>query len=163
MKFVTLIYFLALTVSITACQQTSRLGNPKFKPDNWVTVKSTDWQVALLPERNRTDLEVMKTRLIAERQGQYFNLFGKFRPDTLEFIQTTTHSLDQAYLNLRYSNAAILENLTPEMRGLSLNYQEYEAEVGVTNNANTRMIDDDWRRILILDHASSLSPFAVPN
>jgi len=161
MKLATLLYLLAISISITACQRTSMLGNPKFLPDNWVIAKSMDWQVASLPENNRIEFEVMQTRLIAERQGQYFNLFGKFRPNTLEYIQSTTRSLDEAYLNLRYSNAAIIGNISPEMKGLAETTSEHYAGIAAVDNENIRMSRDDLRRLFLRDKPSSLSPYPV--
>ena len=161
MKLATLLYLLAISISITACQRTSMLGNPKFLPDNWVIAKSMDWQVASLPENNRIEFEVMQTRLIAERKGQYFNLFGKFRPSTLEYIQSTTHSLDEAFLNLRYSNAAIIGNITPDMKGLAETISEHNVGIATVDNVNIRMSRDDLRRLFLRDKPSSLSPYPV--
>ncbi|HIO52851.1 MAG TPA: hypothetical protein EYN32_04300 [Phycisphaerales bacterium] len=161
MKFATLLYLLAISISITACQRTSMLGNPKFLPDNWVTAKSMDWQVASLPENNRIEFEVMQTRLIAERQGQYFSLFGKFHPNTFDYIQSTTRSLDEAYLNLRYSNAVIIGNISPDMNGLAETTSEHNAGIEAVDSENIRMSRDDLRRLFLRDKPSSLSPYPV--
>ncbi len=56
-----------------------------------------------------------------------------------------------------YSTEAILADLSPGMKTLSETHAEYAAGVAVTNNNNKRMLDADWRNILLLDHASTLS------
>jgi hypothetical protein len=120
-----------------------------------------DRQVASLPEHNRIEFEVMQTRLIAERQGQYFSLFGKFHPNTLDYIQSTTRSLDEAYLNLRYSNAAIIGNISPDMNGLAETTTEHYSGIEAVDSTNIRMSRDDLRRLFLRDRPSSLSPYPV--
>ena len=64
---------------------------------------------------------------------------------------TTTDSQSQA----------ILSDLTPNMRGLAENSQTERAGIVVVNNANDRQYIDDWRRALLLDKPSVLSPYPV--
>jgi len=54
-----------------------------------------------------------------------------------------------------------LENLTPNMDGLSETYNENDAGIAVVNNENERMYVDDWRRAMLLDKPSMLSPIPV--
>ena len=56
---------------------------------------------------------------------------------------------------------AILRDLTPNMRGLAENSQTERAGIVVVNNANDRQYIDDWRRALLLDKPSVLSPYPV--
>ena len=60
-----------------------------------------------------------------------------------------------------HSTNAILKDLTPNMDGLSETYSENDAGIAVVNNDNDRMYVDDWRRVMILDKPSSLSPYPV--
>ena len=64
---------------------------------------------------------------------------------------TTTNSQSQE----------ILSDLTPNMRGLAENAQTESAGIVVVNNANDRQYFDDWRRALLLDKPSVLSPYPV--
>ncbi len=61
----------------------------------------------------------------------------------------------------KHSTNAILKDLTPNMDGLSETYSENDAGIAVVNNDNDRMYVDDWRRVMILDKPSSLSPYPV--
>lgn len=60
-----------------------------------------------------------------------------------------------------HSSNAILSDLTPNLDGLAETYSENDAGIIVVNNANERMYVDDWRRALILDKPSALSPYPV--
>lgn len=55
----------------------------------------------------------------------------------------------------------ILSDLTPNMRGLAENTSVESAGIVVVNNANDRQYIDDWRRALLLDKPSVLSPYPV--
>ena len=60
-----------------------------------------------------------------------------------------------------HSSNAILSDLTPNLDGLAETYSENDAGIAVVNNDNERMYVDDWRRALILDKPSALSPYPV--
>ena len=60
-----------------------------------------------------------------------------------------------------HSTSAVLGDLTPNLDGLSETYSENDAGIAVVNNDNERMYVDDWRRALILDKPSALSPYPV--
>ena len=65
---------------------------------------------------------------------------------------------------VRYSSEdadPMLVDLTPNMNGLAQTYSENDAGIAVTNNANDRMMDDDLRRLMLLDKSSILSPMPV--
>tara|TARA_B100000959_G_C14449247_1_gene406085 strand:- start:9 stop:503 length:495 start_codon:yes stop_codon:yes gene_type:complete len=161
MKMAVLTIF-SLTILVSfGCQTTSRLGNPKHLPDNWYTIKSTAWQVKELSDADRATLETLKTKMAEAREGQYYNFFGNYTPAMLDEIASTTKTLDQAYLDLQYSNKAILASLTPGLDGLSETDSEREAGIAVVNNQNNRMGKDDWNRILLLDKPSMLSEYPV--
>ena len=159
------IVLLLLTVAIglLGCTKTSKLGDPKYMPDNWLAISSNAWQVKELPEVNRIVLENLQIKLYVERQGQYYNFFGTYQPDTLNYINSTTAALDEAFLNLRYSSKVVLTNPSPSMRGLAETYNDHDAGIAVTNNTNSRSYEDDWRRFLLFDRPSTLSPFPVVN
>lgn len=150
-----------VAVGLIGCTRATKLGNPKYMPDNWLAINSSAWQVKQLPEVNRIELENLQIKLYAERQGQYFNFFGKYRPEVLYEIEATTKRLDQAYLDLQYSSRAILASLTPGLDGLSETDAEREAGIAVVNNVNQRMSKDDINRALLLDKPSMLSPYPV--
>jgi len=152
---------LTVAIGLLGCTKTSKLGDPKYMPDNWLAISSNAWQVKELPEVNRIVLENLQIKLYVERQGQYFNFFGKYRPEVLYEIEATTKRLDLAYLELQYSSRAILPSLTPNLDGLSETDAERAAGIAVTKNANHRMMHDDLNRLLLLDKASTLSPFPV--
>ena len=155
------ILLISLT-SLVACRNNAkRLGDPAYLPDNWLEVKSTSWQLKELPETSQNQLAEMHARLTLERRGQYYNFFGNYKPVTLEYIKSTLAKLDQDYLNLRYSAKAIMANLTPEMSTLSQTYSERSARISVTNSQNSRLINDDWDKALLLDKPSSLSVIPV--
>ena len=59
------------------------------------------------------------------------------------------------------ASKAILRDLTPNMRGLAENAPTERAGIVVVNNANDRQYIDDWRRALLLDKPSVLSPYPV--
>jgi hypothetical protein len=152
---------IATLISSTSCTKTSRLGDPNYLPDNWLTVRTTAWQIAKLPEKNRLELVHLQMQLQKERQGQYYNFFGKYNPETLMQIDSVTSDLDTAYLDLRNSNNAILESLTPSHQGLTETEAERLASIAVTKNVNHRMMHDDVNRVLLLDRPSSLSIYPV--
>ena len=156
------ILLISLT-SLVACHNNNakRLGNPAYLPDNWLEVKTNSWQLKELPETSQNQLAEMHTRLRLERRGQYYNFFGNYKPETLEYIKSTLTQLDQDYLNLQYSAKAILANLTPEMSTLSQTYSEKTARISLTNNQNSRLIKDDWDKFLLLDKPSTLSVIPV--
>ena len=157
MKNILVAMLLVCLCALVACQRRTKLGNPDFLPKNWITAKTTVWQVTKLPEENQKDLTDMKSRLMKERDGQYYNLFGRYKPETLEYIKVTVAELDGAYFNLAYSSEALLANLSPGMRTLPETHAEYAAQIAVTNNNNRRMLNADWRNARLLDHASTLS------
>ena len=68
---------IATLISSTSCTKTSRLGDPTYLPDNWLSLRNTAWQITELPEINRVQLENLHIQLHKERQGQYYNFFGK--------------------------------------------------------------------------------------
>jgi hypothetical protein len=143
--------------TLVACQSRTRLGNPEFLPVNWVTVKSTTWQVVKLPVVHQAELSDMKMRLAKERKGQYYNLFSRYKPETLAYIKKTTEELDEAYFNLQYSSEAILADLTPSMKNLSETHPEFEAGIVNVNNQGRRMLESDWLNARLLNHPSTLS------
>jgi hypothetical protein len=149
--------FLVSLCTLVACQRQARLGNPKFLPGNWVTVKSTIWQVVKLPEVHKTELSDMKKRLTKERKGQYYNLFGQYKPETLAYIKMTTEELDEAYFNLQYSSEAILANLTPNLKTLGDTRGELDASNADVINVNNRAYQGDVESFWLLDKPSSLS------
>ena len=55
----------------------------------------------------------------------------------------------------------ILDHLSPQMDGLAESHAEDKAGIAVTNNMNDRMYTDDWRRALMVDKPSSLTPLPV--
>jgi hypothetical protein len=55
----------------------------------------------------------------------------------------------------------ILRNLSPQMDGLAESHAEDKAGISVTNNMNDRMYTDDWRRALMVDKPSALTPLPV--
>jgi len=112
---------LTVAIGLLGCTKTSKLGDPKYMPDNWLAISSNAWQVKELPEVNRIVLENLQIKLYVERQGQYYNFFGTYQPDTLNYINSTTAALDEAFLNLRYSSKVILTNPSPSMRGYGKN------------------------------------------
>jgi len=155
------ILLISLT-SLVACHNNSkRLGDPAYLPDNWLKVSINSWQLKELPETSQNHLSEMHARLILERRGQYYNFFGNYKPETLEYIKSTLTQLDQDYLNLQYSAKAILADLTPEMSTLSQTYSEKTARISLTNNQNSRLIKDDWDKFLLLDKPSTLSDIPV--
>jgi hypothetical protein len=162
MKLV-LLLLLTTTLSLAGCtkQTTSRLGDPMYLPDNWLTVKTTAWQFRELPEQNQNDLINLRAKLLEERNGRYYSFYGHLRPEFVEEIKATKESLNEAFFDLKYSSDAIMASITPNLRGLSDTYAENEAGIAITNNANTRMLDDDAVRLLLLDKPSLLSPHPV--
>ena len=154
---------LMLTILLSGCNKTSRLGNPDYMPSNWLTVRYNAWQVKKLPEVYQNELSALKIKLANERQGQYYNFYGAYAPVIQDEIKTTSGRLNQAYLYLAYSSNAILASLTPNLSGLSETEAERAAGIAVTNNANHRMIHDDVNRIILLDKPSMLSPYPVVN
>ena len=161
MKKPILIALLVCTCFMVACQRRTKLGNPDYLPKNWVSVKSTAWQVTKLPAPYQAELSGMKIRLAKERKGQYYNLFGRYKPETEEYVKTTIAGLDEAFFNLQYSAEAILEDLTPEMKTLADSHSEFTAGIANVNNQNRRMIEADWRDARLLDQPSSLSVYPV--
>ena len=147
--------------SLVGCHSANRLGDPAYLPDNWLEVRSSSWQLMELPKTSQDQLSKMHARLTLERRGQYYNFFGNYKPETLEYIKSTLAQLDQDYLNLRYSAKAILANMTPEMSTLSQTYSERTARISVTNNQNSRLFNDDWDKALLLDKPSTLSIIPV--
>ncbi len=139
----------------------SYLGDPSHLPSDWTLMSAKSWQVKNLNAEDRELLAQFKEQIVKEQQGQYFNFYGEYSPAFRQVIQSTTSRLDTAYLNLAYSSRAILSDLTPQMNGLSETYDENDAGIAVVNNANERMYDDDWRRALLLDKPSMLSPVPV--
>ena len=157
------ILLISLT-SLVACSNNrwgKRLGDPSYLPDNWLQVEKNSWQLKELPETSKNQLSEMHARLTLERRGQYYNFFGNYKPETLEYMKSTLAQLDQDYLNLRYSAKAILANMTPEMSTLSQTYSERTARISVTNNQNSRLFNDDWDKALLLDKPSTLSVIPV--
>ncbi|MDP7006561.1 MAG: hypothetical protein QF718_10180 [Phycisphaerales bacterium] len=161
MKIVLLTSLVLSTSLLTGCQNTSRLGNIEDMPSNWLSIKSSAWQVKQLPEISRNQLASMRSRLAEERKGQYYSFFGTYKPDTLEYIQSTSSELDQAYLGMAYSSNAILSSLTPNMHGPSETHTENKAGIAVTNNTNHRMMHEDGNRFLLLDKPSTLTPMPI--
>ncbi len=162
MKIFHLVLLVFVSIAVTACQQPTKLGDPKYLPKDWLTLSINSWQYKKIPELNRNELIAMKARLAKEREGQYYNLFGRYRPETIEYIKHTKTVLDQAYLDLQYSSEAILADLTPELKTLSDTHSEYRAGISWVNNENRRMIWDDIRKVWIVDSPSSLSPLPTP-
>ena len=152
---------IATLISSTSCTKTSRLGDPNYLPDNWLTVRTTAWQITELPEKNKVQLENLQIQLYKERKGQYYNFFGKYNPETLSLIDSVTSNLDTAYLDLRYSSKAILSSLTPPHQGLTETEAERLASIAVTKNVNHRLMHDDINRSILLDRPSSLSIYPV--
>ena len=162
MKLV-LLLLLTTSLSLAGCtkQTTARLGNPMYLPDNWLTVKATAWQFRELPEQSQNDLINLRAKLVEERNGRYYSFYGHLRPEVVEEIKATKESLNEAFFDLQYSSDAIMASITPNLRGLSDTYAENEAGIAVTNNANSRMLDDDAVRLLLLDKPSLLSTHPV--
>ena len=159
-RTLTFLVLISLT-SLVGCHSAKRLGDPAYLPDNWLEVKSSSWQLRELPKTSQNQLSKMNARLTLERRGQYYNFFGNYKPETLEYIKSTLAQLDQDYLNLRYSTKAILANLTPELATLSETDSEKTARIAVTNDQNSRLIKDDWDKFLLLDKPSTLSKIPV--
>ena len=55
----------------------------------------------------------------------------------------------------------ILMELTPNLAGIADSIQTETAGIAVVNNANRRLYMDDWRRALLLDKPSVLSPYPI--
>ncbi len=161
MKYFKLVLLMFSICFFLGCVKTSKYGNLKYMPENWLYTDSSDWQVRKLPEYNRLQLQNLKNKLAKERQGQYFNFFGIYKPEVLAEIDYTTSELDGAYLNLQYSSKTILSSLTPSMQGLSQTDPELEAGEAVGKNSNHRMFHDDMQRMFLLDQPSILSPMPV--
>ena len=153
---------LTLTVALSGCStNTSRLGNPRYMPENWLATSPTTWQVKKLPEVNRNELANLIVKLNMERQGQYYSFFGNYKKSTQVEINSTIERLNQAYLNLQYSPDAIYGSLTPNLDGISNTYSEREAGDAVMKNENIRMSRDDWDRLWMVNHPSTLSPTPI--
>jgi hypothetical protein len=161
MKKSILVTLVVCVCFLAACQRRTKLGNPDYLPKNWITAKTTSWQVIKLPDVYQQELSTMKIRLIKERKGQYYNLFGRFNPETEEYIKFTIAELDEAFFNLQYSAEAILADVTPEMKTLADSHSEFKAGIANVNNQNRRMIENDWRGVRLLDQPSSLSEYPV--
>ena len=146
---------------LVGCSSNSRLGNPKYLPDDWFSISINSWQYKELPEANKVELQNFKIKLANERQGQYFSFYQKYSPKFQSEIDTTISSLNEAYFNQQYSSKAILANLTPELDGTSETHSERDAGVATVNNLNQRMGKDDVNRALLLDKPSMLSPYPV--
>jgi hypothetical protein len=124
------------------CQQHSKLGQLEYMPKNWLTVKTTAWQV---------------TRLANEHEEQYYVLFGSYKPATQEYVNKTIQELNRAYLDLQYSDKAIFANLTPNMGTLSETHAEIAAGAAIRENEHSRMFKSDVRNALLLDNPSRLN------
>jgi|TARA_B100001964_G_C13965013_1_gene479375 hypothetical protein len=153
-----LFLILAVSLSLAGCNRQNRLGNEAYLPDNWLTINTTAWQFRELPEKNRNELVTLRSKLIEERNGRYYSFYGHLKPEVISEIKATNDRLDEAFLDLRYSSDAIFASLTPNLRGTSDTYAENKAGIAVVNNTNTRMMDDDTVRFLLLDKPSMLSP-----
>jgi hypothetical protein len=161
MKIVGLAILSITFVLVAGCSSTTRLGNPQYMPEDWFSLNSNAWQIKELPELKRNELENLKLKMADAREGQYYNFFGKYSPALQDEIESTTKSLDQAYLDLQYSSKAILASLTPGLNGISETDAEREAGIAVVNNLNKRMGKDDWNKILLLEKPSMLSDYPV--
>jgi hypothetical protein len=146
---------------LCGCNKTSRLGNPAYLPSDWLSVSANSWQIKELPEADQDKLRALQVKLSNERNGQYFNFYGTYKPEVLDEINTTTSQLDQAYLGMAYSSNAILSSLTPNMHGPSETHTENKAGIAVTNNTNHRMMHEDGNRFLLLDKPSTLTPMPI--
>jgi len=155
----TIIFF---SIVLNGCNNNvTVLGDPQYMPKDWLKLSEKAWQFKKLPEASKLELHALKVKLIQAREGQYFSFYQKYNPELLSELDGVISNMNRAYLNLRYSNKAIIANLTPAMNGLSETYSENDAGIIVVNNANERMYVDDWRRALILDKPSALSPYPV--
>ena len=147
---------LCITIAF-GCQQHAKLGQLEYMPKNWLTVKTTAWQVTKLPEQSQQNLSDLKTRLANEHEEQYYVLFGSYKPATQEYINKTTQELNRAYLDLQFSDKAIFANLTPNMGTLSETHAEIAAGAAIRQNENSRMFKSDVRNALLLDNPSRLN------
>ena len=162
MKF-TQVIILLFAILLTGCigNRAARLGDPEYMPSDWLTLRGNSWQIKELPQTYQNELSALQVKLANERLGQYYNFYGQYSPEIQQEIDSTISRLDTAYLGLAYSFKALRANLTPQMNGLSETYSENDAGIAVVNNENERMYDDDWRRALLLDKPSMLSPIPV--
>ncbi len=161
MKIALLIAAVLASVSLFGCQNASRMGNADDLPMNWSTTNSKAWQVRGLPEISREQFTAMQKRLSKEREGQYYNFFGTYNPQTLQYIDTTSAGLDNAFLNMKYSSQVIISNLSPNMEGVTSTYVENEANLAVIKDIEDRMIADDWSRAIYTDKPSALSDVPI--
>ena len=162
MKLALITTVIIFSILLNGCSNsTTRLGDPRYMPKDWLSLSENAWQFKALPEANKIELHALKIKLIQSKEGQYFNFYQKYNPELLAESDGVINNLNRAYLNLRYSNRVIMANLTPGMNGLAETYSENDAGIAVVNNDNDRMYVDDWRRVLIIDKPSSLSPYPV--
>ena len=162
MKLVLIINIILFSVLLNGCSNSMRhLGDPQYLPKNWLSVNENSWQFKELPEANKIELRDLKTKLAQAQEGQYYSFYQKYSPEMLSELDRVLNNLNQAYFEMQYSNKAIAANLTPIMDGLAETYSENDAGIIVVNNANERMIVDDFRRATLLDKPSMLSPYPV--
>jgi len=60
-----------------------------------------------------------------------------------------------------HSTNAVVSDLTPNMNGLAETRSQNDAGIALVNNENERMYIDDWRRLMLLDKSSSLTPYPI--
>ncbi|MCH2135087.1 MAG: hypothetical protein MK101_00730 [Phycisphaerales bacterium] len=57
--------------------------------------------------------------------------------------------------------ASVLNNLTPELAGLSSTQDDIRNNSAIVGNLNLRMLSDDWVRVWLFDKPSILTPYPV--
>ena len=75
--------------------------------------------------------------------------------------QSTIKRMHFDNTDIQYNSDYILRNLTPNMRGISKTYVEFEASEAVAVDVGDRLYQDDWRNFMLLNKPSSLSAIPV--
>jgi len=162
MKLVLILNIIVISILLNGCGNSMHhLGDPQYMPKNWLSLSENSWQFKELPEANKIELQDLKIKFAQAKQGQYYSFYQNYSPELLSEFDRVMDNLNQAYLELQYSNKAIAANLTPNMNGLAETRSQNDASIGVVNNENERMYIDDWRRLMLLDKPSSLTPYPI--
>jgi hypothetical protein len=143
-----------------ATRQTSRIAGMNQIPEDWFTLPETSWKYQALPDGIAGSITEVREDMAKEQNSTGFRFYGRYSSSLQARIATTSLSADSAFLN---SYAVLSKDLTPEMKGLATTHEDLIRDRDVVNNANLRMIVDDWNRLWLWDGPSQLSSYHTIN
>jgi hypothetical protein len=152
--------FIVMLVGGCASSQPKGIVGMDQLPKDWFTLPTTSWKYQTLPYGISSSIDHVREDMLKEQSSTGYRFYGRYSQGLSSRMASVSLSADSAFIN---SYAVISENLSPEMKGLATTHDDEKRDRAVVNDANLRMIVDDWNRLWLWDGPSQLSSYHTIN